>query len=211
MQEPDEAVPINTGIMKEITSSEKILCRDLYSGSKQMIEFELQCKFHLACNDKPKVNSNDGGTWRRLIVINFLSKFVQNPMPGQFRLDITIEQKVKSEGWGRAFLAYLIHTFKENNGKAMAPPDVVLEYTSEYREENDAITKFVRECTRPVVEGEVVVTVRKESLTDTFKQWWESNRGTRDWRIQEMLKTVETMYGKYQRGGWKTFQLQHDD
>ena len=211
MQEPDEAVPINTGIMKEITSSEKILCRDLYSGSKQMIEFELQCKFHLACNDKPKVNSNDGGTWRRLIVINFLSKFVQNPMPGQFRLDITIEQKVKSEGWGRAFLAYLIHVFKENNGKAMAPPDVVLEYTSEYREENDAITKFVRECTRPVVEGEVVVTVRKESLTDTFKQWWESNRGTRDWRIQEMLKTVETMYGKYQRGGWKTFQLQHDD
>jgi P4 family phage/plasmid primase-like protien len=212
MQEPDEAVPINTGIMKEITSSEKILSRDLYAGSKSMIEFELQCKFHLACNDKPKVNTNDGGTWRRLVVINFLSKFVQEPSgPNQFKMDITIEQKVKSESWGRAFLAYLIHVYKENAGQEIVPPDVVLEYTSEYREENDAITKFVRECTRKIEENEVVVAVRRETLTDSFKQWWESNRGTRDWKIQEMMKTIEQVYGKYTRGGWKTFQLQQDD
>lgn len=211
MQEPDEAVPINTGLMKEITSSEKMLARDLYAGSKAMIEFELQCKFHLACNEKPKVNSNDGGTWRRLIVINFLSKFVPNPTAGQFKLDITIEHKVKSEPWGRAFLAYLIHLYRENMGKALPPPAVVLEYTNEYREENDAITKFIGECTRPVVEGEITVGIRREHLTDQFKQWWEANRGTRDWKIQEMLKTIETTYGKYQRGGWKTFQLQQDD
>jgi hypothetical protein len=212
MQEPDEAVPINTGIMKEITSSEKILSRDLYAGSKSMIEFELQCKFHLACNEKPKVNSNDGGTWRRLVVINFLSKFVLNPVgPTQFRLDTSVEQKVKSESWGRAFLAYLIHLYKENAGKELSPPSAVLEYTNDYREENDAFTKFIRECTRPVVDNEVVVPVRKETLTDIFKQWWESNRGTRDWKIPEMQKTVEQVYGKYARGGWKTFQLQHDD
>jgi phage/plasmid-associated DNA primase len=211
MQEPDEAVPINTGLMKELTSSEKILSRDLYAGSKSMIEFELQGKFHLACNDKPKVNSNDGGTWRRLVVINFTSKFVQNPGPGQFRLDTTIEHKVKSEAWGRAFLAYLINVYKENAGLDISPPELVMEYTSEYREENDAITKFVRECTRTVEDDEVIVPVRREVLTDAFKQWWESNRGTRDWKIPEMMKAIETAYGKYQRGGWKSFQLQQDD
>jgi P4 family phage/plasmid primase-like protien len=212
MQEPDEAVPINTGLMKEITSSEKILARDLFAGSKQMTEFELQCKFQLACNEKPKVNSNDGGTWRRLIVINFISKFIMNPSgPNQYKLDSSIEHKVKSDAWGKAFLAYLIHTYKENGGKAIAPPPVVLEYTNDYREENDAITKFIGECTRPVVEGELVVGIRKEHLTDQFKQWWEANRGTRDWKIAEMLKTVETAYGKYQRGGWKSFQLQQDE
>lgn len=212
MQEPDEAVPINTGIMKEITSSEKILSRDLYAGSKSMIEFELQCKFHLACNEKPKVNTNDGGTWRRLVVINFLSKFVLDPTgPNQYRMDTTIEQKVKSESWGRAFLAYLISVYKECAGNDNVPPDVVLEYTSEYREENDAITKFIRECTRTIEENEVVVPVRRETLTDSFKQWWESNRGTRDWKIQEMMKSIEQTYGKYTRGGWKSFQLQQDD
>lgn len=211
MQEPDEAVPINTGLMKEITSSEKILARDLYAGSKSMLEFELQCSFHLACNEKPKVNSNDGGTWRRLVVINFLSKFVPNPGPGQFRLDTSIEQKVKSEAWGRAFLAYLIHLYKEHAGKEIVPPEAVMEYTNEYREENDAIAKFVRECLRPAVEDEVVVAVRRETLTDTFKQWWEANRGTRDWKIADMQKAVETMYGKYPRGGWKSFQIQQDE
>ena len=207
MQEPDEAVPINTGLMKEITSSEKILCRDLYAGAKAMIEFELQCKFHLACNEKPKVNSNDGGTWRRLIVINFLSKFVANPGPGQFRLDLSIEQKVKSEPWGRAFLAYLIQTYKDSVGKDMAPPAVVLEYTNEYREENDAITKFIRECLKTPDAEEVVVPVRKTHLQDAFKTWWETNRGSRDWKIVEMFKTVETAYGKYPGGGWKNFQI----
>jgi len=212
MQEPDEAVPINTGLMKELTSSEKLLCRDLYAGSKSMIEFALQCEFFLACNEKPKINTNDGGTWRRLIVINFLSKFVANPTKiNEYKMDTSIEQKVKSEAWGRAFLAYLIHIYKQNAGVDLSPPDVVLEYTSEYREENDAITKFVRECLRPIVEGEVVLAVRRENLTDAFKQWWEANRGTRDWKIQEMMKTVESVYGKYQRGGWKTFQLQADD
>lgn len=211
MQEPDEAVPINTGLMKEITSSEKILARDLYAGSKSMIEFELQCKFHLACNEKPKVNSNDGGTWRRLVVINFLSKFVQNPGPGQFRLDVTIEQKVKSEPWGRAFLAYLIQVYKDSVGRELAPPEAVMEYTNEYREENDAITKFVRECTRPIVDGEIVMAVHKSTLTDIFKRWWEANRGTRDWKVAEMLKMIETTYGKFPRGGWKTFQIQQDE
>jgi phage/plasmid-associated DNA primase len=93
----------------------------------------------------------------------------------------------------------------------ISPPDLVMEYTSEYREENDAITKFVRECTRAVNEGEVVVPVRKQILTDAFKQWWESNRGTRDWKLPEMLKTIESTYGKYPHGGWKCFQIQQDE
>jgi phage/plasmid-associated DNA primase len=177
-----------------------------------MIEFELQSKFHLACNDKPKVNSNDGGTWRRLIVINFLSKFVTNPeKPNQYRMDLTIEQKVKSELWGRAFLAQLIDIYKNTSHMELTPPDVVLEYTSEYREENDAITKFVRETLRVPTDDETILPVRRETLTEAFKQWWESNRGTRDWKIPEMHRYVENTFGKYTHGGWKTFQLQQEE
>jgi putative DNA primase/helicase len=59
MQEPDESIALNTGIMKEITSGEKMYARDLF---KSGCEFEVQAKFHLACNDKPKINTTDGGT-----------------------------------------------------------------------------------------------------------------------------------------------------
>ena len=59
MQEPDEAIALNTGFMKEITSGEKMYARDLF---KSGTEFEVLAKFHLACNDKPKINTTDGGT-----------------------------------------------------------------------------------------------------------------------------------------------------
>jgi P4 family phage/plasmid primase-like protien len=74
MQEPDEKVALNTGLMKQISSGEKMYARDLF---KSGVEFEVQAKFHLACNDKPEINTTDGGTWRRLMVINFTSKFVE--------------------------------------------------------------------------------------------------------------------------------------
>jgi P4 family phage/plasmid primase-like protien len=211
MQEPDEAVPLNTGLMKELTSSEKIIARDLYAGAKSMIEFELQAKLHLACNDKPKINTNDNGTWRRFVVINHISKFVSEPNgPNQYKMDMSIERKVKSEEWGKCFLNYLISTFKAHHGEELNPPAEVLEYTNEYREENNAITKFINEYTREAVVGEELVPVRKPTLTDKFKQWWETNRGTRDWSIQGMLKEIETKYGKYTYGGWLTFQLRND-
>jgi P4 family phage/plasmid primase-like protien len=213
MQEPDEAMPLNTGIMKELTSAEKILARDLYAGSKSMIEFELQGKFHLACNDKPKVNSNDGGTWRRLVVINFLSKFVPHPSkPNEFRLDPSIEHKVKSEKWGRAFLAYLMHLYSDGCGlSSLVPPEKIMEYTKDYREESDALAKFDAECIAPVDDPETVVPVRKAHLTDAFKKWWDTNKGTRDYKLTEMIKYMETKYGKYSQKGWKNFQLRLED
>jgi P4 family phage/plasmid primase-like protien len=211
MQEPDESVPLNTGLMKELTSGEKIIARDLYAGSKAMVEFELQAKLHLACNDKPKINTNDGGTWRRFVVINFISKFVAEPSgPNQFKMDMSIERKVKSEDWGKCFLAYLIQTYKLHAHEDLNPPDEILEYTNEYREENNAIMRFINEYTRLATPGEEVVPVRKPTLTDKFKQWWETNRGTRDWSIQGMLKEIETKYGKYTYGGWVTFQIRND-
>jgi len=211
MQEPDESVPLNTGLMKELTSSEKIIARDLYAGSKSMIEFELQAKLHLACNDKPKINTNDQGTWRRFVVINFISKFVAEPKgANQYKMDMSIDRKVKSEEWGKCFLAFLIQTYIQHANEDLIPPAEILEYTNEYREESNAIMRFINEYTRPAVEGEEVVPVRRPTLSDKFKQWWETNRGTRDWSIQGMLKEIETKYGKYTYGGWTTFQIRND-
>jgi P4 family phage/plasmid primase-like protien len=211
MQEPDESVPLNTGFMKELTSNEKIIARDLYAGSKAMIEFELQAKLHLACNDKPKINTNDQGTWRRFVVINFISKFIQDPKgPHEYKMDMSIERKVKSEEWGKCFLTFLIQTYKAHAGEDIIPPAEILEYTNEYREESNAIMRFINEYTCPTAEGEEVVPVRKPTLTDKYRTWMETNLGTKNFNIQGMFKEIETKYGKYPHGGWKTFQIRND-
>lgn len=202
MQEPDEQIALNTGLMKEISSGEKMYARDLFeSGS----EFEVLAKFHLACNEKPKVNTIDGGTWRRLVVINFLSKFVVSPSAAnEFPLDESIQFSVNTPEWATPFLSYLVHVLREGQGlrKLVAPPEV-LEYTSDYRNENDAIAKFITEKIVACTEGEGV---EKAALRRTFKSWKDEN-DQRSLQPQDLEKRIIELYGKYPAGGWKNFQV----
>jgi P4 family phage/plasmid primase-like protien len=206
MQEPDETIALNTGLMKELTSGEKVFARDLFkSGS----EFEIQAKFHLACNDKPKINTTDGGTWRRLVVINFTSKFVTNPTgPNEFPLDESIQFKVNSVEWATPFLAYMVHILKEGKGlRKLNTPVKVMEYTSEYRNENDGISKFITEKIIPWQEGEEIVQVDKTTLRRVFKQWRDENE-QRALVPADLEKRIELYYGKSPKGGWTNFKIE---
>jgi len=205
MQEPDEAIALNTGLMKEITSGENMYARDLF---KSGTEFEVQAKFHLACNDKPKINTTDGGTWRRLVVINFLSKFVPKPSePNEFPMDETIQFKVKSKLWATPFLSYLVHLLKEEKGirKLVAPPKV-LEYTSEYQNDNDGIAKFISEKISLLVEGDEITQIDKTMLRRVFKTWKDDNE-QRTLSPTDLEKKIEQRFGKYPRGGWTSFKI----
>ena len=80
-QEPEDNVVFNTGLMKEM-SSDTIIARMLYSDP---IEIVPQWKMIMMCNALPKITSTDGGTWRRVRVVPFESKFVENPTkPNEF-------------------------------------------------------------------------------------------------------------------------------
>ena len=206
MQEPDESIALNTGLMKEITSGEKMYARDLF---KSGTEFEVQAKFHLACNDKPKINTTDGGTWRRLVVINFTSKFVPKPVESyEYPMDETIQFLVQSKEWATPFLNYLVHILKEGKGLRKLPaPDKVMEYTSDYRNDNDGIAKFISDKLLVIREGDEIVPVDKTTLKRAFKQWMSDN----DIRLSpsDMEKRVEVQFGKYHKGGWTSFRLEN--
>jgi P4 family phage/plasmid primase-like protien len=210
MQEPDEAIALNTGLMKEISSGEKMYARDLFESG---CEFEVLAKFHLACNEKPKINTSDGGTWRRLIVINFLSKFVVNPSASnEFPLDESIQFSVNTVEWATPFLSYLVHVLKEGQGlRKLASPPEVLEYTSDYRNENDAIARFISEKIVAFTEDNLdiqtdIVPVDRSALRRTFKSWKEEN-DQRSLLPGEMEKRVEAIFGKFPAGGWLNFKV----
>ena len=211
MQEPDEQVPLNTGLMKELASCEKITARDLYAGSKQMIDFDIQARFHLACNEKPKVNTTDGGTWRRLIVIDFPMKFVPEPRsPNELPIDESIVQKVVSEEWATCFMAYLIHLYKEGNGwRKIVPPEEVMAYTNEYKEESDIIARFLREhCHREErMPGAEPEQVSWSTITTTFQDWKRSNELGARGNATDLKKRMEAQFGKMPRGGWISFRF----
>ena len=203
MQEPDEEVPLNTGLMKELASCEKITCRDLYQGSKQMIDFDIQARFHLACNEKPKINATDGGTWRRLCVIDFPSKFVHNPTaPHEKPIDESLVQKVVSVEWAECFLSYLVDIYRVGNGwRRLTPPTKVMAYTNEYQEDSDVVARFLREFVRAwtpedVDKNDGIVPTKKTVMTE-FMTWKRENSllhrpGASP---QELEKRLTTLYG----------------
>jgi P4 family phage/plasmid primase-like protien len=215
MSEPDEGEPLSTGFMKEMTSSEKVTGRDLFAGSKDIVEFDVQAKCHLACNDKPKVNSNDGGTWRRLKVIDFPMKFVVDPkLPHELPMDESIMHKVLSQEWAECFMAYLVHLHREGKGlMKLAPPKEVDAYTSEYKEESDVIARFIREYVHDVgtIIGDPDVMVPEPvswgSVASTFQNWKKENELINRGSATELQKRLIGQFGKMPRGGWTSFRF----
>jgi putative DNA primase/helicase len=204
-QEPDEAVPLNTGLMKELASCEKMAYRGLY---KDITEFEMQAQIFLSCNEKPKVGATDGGTWRRLCVVHWPSKFVANPTESHHKpLDESIQQKVMSEEWATCFLSYLVSLYREGNGwRKLMAPEKVLVYTNEYQEDSDAIARFIREYVTPLATGEVGESVTTGTIYAVFQQWKRTNEISKG-STSELKKRLEGTYGPHPRTGWTSFRF----
>ena len=209
MQEPEQGANIKTGLMKELSSCEKITARDLFAGSKEMIDIDVQAHFHLSCNDKPKVDAQDGGTWRRLCVVNFPNKFVAVPLKSnELSEDKSIQIKVESVEWGECMMNYLLAVFREGNGfRKLTPPQKVLEYTSEYKDETDGVGRFIREYVHDLEEGETGQGVTTGEMNRAFQDWKRENQISHG-STTELRTRMEATYGKFPgRGGWTSFRF----
>jgi P4 family phage/plasmid primase-like protien len=172
-QETDEGERINVGIMKEFTGGDKVLVRDLFKGSNEMIEFKPQMKYFLTCNQLPSVPSNDDGTWRRLRVIEFGSKFTDNPSkPNEFLIDKNLKQEIRK--WGPSFMSYLINIYeKQYKDKPMVEPVEVMASTNQYKMENDFYTEFIIEKINGTDNPKNVIS--KDMMWETFRAWYKTN------------------------------------
>lgn len=141
LQEPSEDEKLNIGLMKEISGGDTIQARMLY---KEPIEFKPQFKMILACNHLPSIPSDDGGTWRRIRVVEFTSKFCENPNPeilNEFLMDK--ELSLRFDEWREYFMSMLIEYHKEYIKNGIKEPEEVLKCTREYQRSNDCYLDFV--------------------------------------------------------------------
>lgn len=137
-QEPEETDKINVGLMKELTGNDKISARQLF---KEPIEFKPQFKLVLCCNKLPFIPSSDGGTWRRLRVVNFSSKFVNEPKKeNEFKIDPYLSENF--EKWKVSLMSILIDRFENYKNKGIVEPDDVLKYTMKYKADSDIYLQF---------------------------------------------------------------------
>jgi len=191
LQEPSEDEKLNVGLMKELTGGDKIMARAIY---KEPIEFKPQFKMVLTCNTLPTVPSNDNGTWRRLRVIEFTSKFVDHPNPdneNEFEMDMDLTQKFAI--WKEYFISLLINYYKKYTEGGVTEPDEVLVCTKEYQRNNDVFLDFVEQ----EFEKNDMTFVTFSQVVNCFKSWLkENNINHVSLKLKELTSNLEKCFGK---------------
>jgi P4 family phage/plasmid primase-like protien len=173
LQEPCEDEKLNIGLMKELTGGDKIMARQLY---REPIEFKPQFKLFLLCNHLPNVPSDDGGTWRRIRVVEFTSKFVESPSPerpNEFPIDVDLTQKL--DQWKEHFMAMLIEYHKRSAaaGHKIDEPEAVMRCTRDYQRNNDHMADFTDTCIEKAPDP--VTLLSTDDVFHAFKAWLQTD------------------------------------
>jgi P4 family phage/plasmid primase-like protien len=198
--EPNSNDEINAAFMKIFTGGDMIPARELY---KSIFYFKPQFTPFLLCNDLPKI-ADDDGTWRRIKVIDFKSKFLkrggkEEPNEKLFRYwaDNKLSEKLKL--W-RQYFAYMLIQI-HNDPADLIHPREVMTATDEYRKKCDVICDFISD---KFIEVENEEEAEKEQikiseLYKDFKDWHTINYGGRCHPLKELKTYVEKRIRKYNR------------
>lgn len=132
--EPELGSRLSESHVKSITGGEPIVARMLH---KPPMEFRFGAKIHLSCNSRPSIRGGDDGIWRRIDLLHWK---VQIPVSER---DPHLPDKLKAEAPG--ILNWLIRGLEDWMEVGLATPESVLASTAEYREDSDALGRFILE------------------------------------------------------------------
>lgn len=211
LNEPTELDTINTSKLKEMTGGDNIVTRSLY---KEPFEYKPQFTMIMLCNYVPQITSNDEGTWRRIKLVEFTSRFIDNPNPNnpnEFKTDPDIMKKL--DRWRSTFISMLIHR-RVMMGKdpIIHEPKEIKKATQKYYFEQDKLEQFAEErIIRDDTHDEVL------SLSKTYqeyKQWFKQNTDTKKALDRGSFKTQISNKPKFRDAcgnGWKYLRIKTED
>jgi P4 family phage/plasmid primase-like protien len=223
LSEPEDGEKFNIGLLKELTGSEEIVARGLYTDP---VSFIMQVKLYLACNELPEVKGEDTAIWRRIRVIDFPSKFVSDPQEeNEYKLDTTLPVTMREDiTWRQTFMNILLEYYYLD----IPEPREVQIKTNQYRDDNNEVFAWCEENIS-FVEGSIC------KLSELCRRYFENKpnpdnktKGKFKKTFEDFLKILKKAHPKvhidcrssshkghtYQ--GWKnieikTFQLEQDE
>ena len=192
-QEPENDDKIYIGHMKNLTGGDKLQARSLYADP---VEFYPQFKTILACNKLPDVPYADAAVWRRIRVVPFETKFVDNPdpdKPNERKKINNIDDLI--DDWKSAFMSLLIEKYKYYIVDGISEPPQVLVQTDLYQNNTDIYLEYIRDNIISSSEDDFV---SFDEIWDDFKKWFkDSNREGMKKPLKPEIRTeLETRLGK---------------
>jgi P4 family phage/plasmid primase-like protien len=176
MSEPDDREPLNTSRMKQFTGEDDVEFRHLYG---EQLKMKITGKMFMLCNAFPTINTQDTGTWRRMRVVPFESRFVpkdsdelKNNEKNVHPRDPQLDNKIRK--WRTYFMAKLVHIYETEYLKCGIgkEPEIVMQESNKYKEKFDSVAKFLAARTR---EGSDKAQIK--DIYRVYKNWFESVGG----------------------------------
>ena len=215
LQEPDHKEPLNTSRMKQLSGEDMVEARGLFQDQEK---FVIMGKMFMMCNSLPPVSTMDRGTWRRIRVLEFVSKFVPpdhpellSGRPNVYLMDTALDSKLRT--WREPFLSLLVHVYEnEYIPLGLDPvPAAVMKASNKYKENFDVYARFAGERVRTPVTMEDKLEFRdnpmKTNQIKTILANWK-----RDARVelsaQEVLNRLTEEHGEPLNGKeWPTIRV----
>jgi P4 family phage/plasmid primase-like protien len=150
----------NESRVKMLTGGDIISARKMY---KDFFDFKPSHTLFLALNHLPSVKSGGSGFWRRLRKIDF-----NYQVPDALQKQGLADDIFNEEGPG--VLAWMIEGAKRVLAQGLSEPSSVKLATTEYRFEEDHISKYIEDC---VVQN-ALASVNSSDLLASYKQWCQT-------------------------------------
>jgi putative DNA primase/helicase len=183
--EANENTKFDAAKVKELTGGDTLAGARMYGSS---YTFKPTHTLWLACNHRPAIKDDTVAMWDRIKTIPFTRMFLDDDK------DTSLPAKLKGEGDGIFnWLAEGAHTYLQNGlGET---PAACRTATQEYREINDKLSKFIRECGTK----EKGTAISKEIVYNIYRDWCETNNFEIEIDEKDFGKEVERRGTTYRR------------
>jgi P4 family phage/plasmid primase-like protien len=203
IQEPSRTEVIQDGLLKELSTEKYLQGRGLYCDPET---FLAQFSLGICLNTLLEMPSNDDGTWRRIRVVLFESKFVgvgenhTTESKYMYEKDPDMEQKI--ERWGATLGSMLVDLAFQTHGK-LERCEKVEAASKSYRESQDILAAFINERVAVDTTSSPPASIKQGQLLREFTDWCkECRRGSRTPKPQELYEVMNKRFGEPKNGFW---------
>lgn len=147
VSEPDNGAGdcrFNIDLIKSITGGDAVTARGLY---KDPITYIPQFSLNIQCNDKPNLGKLEDGILRRINIIPYKFKFVDNPkLANERKRDYNLIQRINQPQFINEFMIMLIETankYIDVEPSKIHVPACVIDETKEYFNDNNPLIDWL--------------------------------------------------------------------
>jgi P4 family phage/plasmid primase-like protien len=156
MMELSQREYMDSSRLKSAVGGDRIIAARKYENQ---VAFTTQAKIFMPCNQKPRLNDDDDGAWRRIALIEFPVAFLTDDVR-----DRSLPAALMNEAEG--ILAWAVRGCLEWQRGGLQVPEVSKRNVAEYRHEENYIARFVEDR---VERGDGTTTSAR--LYDAYREW----------------------------------------